>query len=130
MKIAVAVYGAPASSQAPRTALRFVRAALERGHTIDRVFFYHDGVLVANALAAPPQAEADLGAEWAALAETTGIELAVCVAAALRRGVVDADEAERYERPATNLRPPFTILGLGQLVDAALEADRVVTFHA
>jgi tRNA 2-thiouridine synthesizing protein D len=128
MKLAVAVYGAPASSQAPRTALRFVRAALASGHTVDRVFFYHDGVLTANALATPPQDESDVGAERAALAETHGIELAVCVAAALRRGVLDAEEADRYGRPTQNLRAPFRILGLGQLVEAALTADRLVTF--
>jgi tRNA 2-thiouridine synthesizing protein D len=128
MKFAVAVYGAPATSQSPRSALRFVRAALARGHQVDRVFFYHDGVLTANALTVPPQDEADVGAEWASLAETHGIELAVCVAAALRRGVLDADEALRYGRTTHNLRPPFRILGLGQLVDAALSADRLVTF--
>jgi cation/acetate symporter len=39
-------------------------------------------------------------------------------------------EAERYERHASNLREPFRILWLGQLIEAAIEADRLVTFAA
>jgi tRNA 2-thiouridine synthesizing protein D len=130
MKLAVVVHGAPASSQAARSALRFVEAALAAGHDIHRVFFYHDAVQTANVLVVAPQDELDVGARWSEIATRHGVELGVCVAAALRRGIVDAGEAERYERPAANLRPPFVILGLGQLVEAALESDRVVTFPA
>jgi len=130
MKFAIAVYGAPASSQAPRSALRFVKAAIAGGHHIHRVFFYHDGVLTANALAVAPQGEADVAAEWGALAQQHGFELGICIAAALRRGVLDEAEAARYERTGANLREPFRILGLGQLIEAAIEADRLVTFPA
>ena len=130
MKFAVVVHGAPGSSQAARSALRFVEAALAAGHVIHRVFFYHDAVHTANALVVAPQDEVDVGARWSEIGSRHGIELGVCVAAALRRGVIDAGEAERYERPAANVRAPFVILGLGQLVEAALESDRVVTFPA
>jgi len=130
MKLSIAVYGAPGSSQSARSALRFVEAALAAGHDIHRVFFYHDGVLTANVLTVVPQDETDIGARWSELAARHGIELGVCIAAALRRGILDADEAARYERTAANLRPPFVILGLGQLVEAALESDRLVTFPA
>ncbi|MEE4301719.1 MAG: DsrE family protein, partial [Pseudomonadales bacterium] len=51
-----------------------------------------------------------------------------CVASALRRGLLDDAEAERYDRGRGNLRPEFTLSGLGQLVDATLKADRLVTF--
>ena len=39
MKFALAVYGAPCSSQAPQTALHFARAVLQQGHEIVRLFF-------------------------------------------------------------------------------------------
>ena len=48
---AIAVHGAPYGSQAADSALRFARAALAAGHRIERVFFYHDGVYTASALA-------------------------------------------------------------------------------
>ena len=43
------------------------------------------GVNLANALTVTPQDEFDAGREWAAFASEHGVELAVCVAAALRR---------------------------------------------
>lgn len=128
MKIALAVHGAPYSSQASDTALRFARAALTAGHQIPRVFFYHDGVHAASALAVPPQDEPSPQEGWAELAEAHGVELAVCIAAALKRGVVNAEEQARYELSASNLHPAFAIVGLGQLVDAVLNTDRLVTF--
>ena len=130
MKIAIAIHGDAANSEAPRSALNFARAALANGHALHRVFFYHAGVNLANALTVTPQDETDTGRAWAAFASDHGIELAVCVAAALRRGVLSEGESQRYERPASNLQTPYQIVGLGQLIEAAIEADRFVTFCA
>jgi Uncharacterized conserved protein involved in intracellular sulfur reduction len=52
----------------------------------------------------------------------------VCIAAALRRGVLDDAEASRYQRPAVNLPKPWELSGLGQLHEAAQTADRLVCF--
>lgn len=128
MNISLLVLGAPYSSQSATTALRFVSAALESGHSIYRVFFYHDAVNSANQLITPPQDEINIPQCWQQLAQSHQIDLVVCVASALRRGVIDATEAERYEKPAHNLDKPFDISGLGQLVDASLVSDRLVTF--
>jgi tRNA 2-thiouridine synthesizing protein D len=128
MNFALVVYGAPHASQAPKTALAFARAALAQGHAVTRVFFYLDGVHNANALGVAPQDERDIVAEWAALAESHGVELTVCIAAALKRGLIGPDEADRYEKDHHSLQPAFKISGLGQLVDAAIDADRVLTF--
>ena len=128
MNIAIAVYGAPTSSRAPVSALRFAKAALARGHSIPRVFFYYDAVAIANGLSVAPQGEPDISAEWSAFGRGHDVELIACIAAALRRGIVDADEAARYELSAHNLREPFRLLGLGQFVEMATSADRVVTF--
>jgi tRNA 2-thiouridine synthesizing protein D len=130
MRFALVVHGGPASHPASRTALRFARAALAAGHRIDRVFFHQDGVLNGSALTVAPQDETDPADAWAALGREHAVDLVVCIASALRRGVLDADEAERHGRAQGVLRPEFTISGLGQLVDAALETDRLVTFGA
>ncbi len=94
------------------------------------MFFYHAGVNLANSLVVSPQGEPDIAADWARFAMENGIELAVCVAAALRRGVLSAEDADRYERIAANVKTPFQIVGLGQLIEAAIETDRFVTFCA
>lgn len=130
MKLALAVHGAPYSSQASATALRFARAALAAGHSIPRVFFYHDGVHAGSSLAVPPQDEPSPQPGWAELADVHGVELTVCIAAALKRGLVNQEEQQRYELPGSNLQPAFTIVGLGQLLDAIATTDRFVTFAA
>lgn len=117
MKLAIAVYGAPHSSQASASALRFAETAVSMGHEILRVFFYHDAVHVANERIVAPQDEVDVAAAWAEFAARSATELAVCVAASLKRGIVEG-----------NVRAPFRITGLGQLIDAATTADRFVTF--
>lgn len=129
MRFAISVHGGPYTSQSSHSALNFARAVLAEGHELYRVFFYHDGVYNGSALMAPPQDEVDLYGQWHALAEAHDLDLVVCIASALRRGVLDATEAERYEKSASNLGNRFTISGLGQLIDAALSADRLVTFR-
>lgn len=123
---AIAIHGGPYDSQAALSALRFSQAAIAAGHRINRVFFYHDGVL--NALARETlQDEANPTGLWQAFATETGVELTVCIAAALKRGVFDEREAKRYgvER---SMADGFELAGVGQMVDAAISSDRTVTF--
>ena len=124
----LAVYGAPNTSQASYSALAFAKAAQHQGHTIVRVFFYGDGIQNANELITPPQDEANLVHQWQQLAQTHSVELIVCIAAALRRGLLDASEAKRYNKAQGNLAQGFIISGLGQLVEAAVLSDRFITF--
>ncbi|MDP1930662.1 MAG: sulfurtransferase complex subunit TusD [Gammaproteobacteria bacterium] len=130
MKLTVVVYSAPYSSQAAWSAYQFTRAALTAGHEIYRLFFYADGVHNSNALSIPPQDEFDLVKAWQALISGHNIDAISCVSSALKRGVVDAQEAARYERACSNLVEGVSLSGLGQLVDATLVSDRVVSFGA
>ncbi len=79
--------------------------------------FLDDGVNNATRLTEPPQDDRNIVARWSKLAEEHKVDLVVCVAAALRRGIKDE-----------NLAPGFRISGLGQLVEAGIQADRMVTF--
>lgn len=130
MKYSLAIYGAPYSSQAADTAFKFAEAAIARGHQIYRLFFYLDGVHNASNLATPPQDENDIPARWHELIQSHNIDAVVCIAAGLRRGVLDEVEQERYEKPGHNLGEGFTLSGLGQLVDAGTNSDRLITFGA
>ena len=128
MRYAILLMGAPYSSQAAHSALRFARAVAERGHRLEGVFFYHDGVHNAARLAAPPQDEPHLVDGWTALAADHGVPLQVCIAAALRRGLLDEREAARHGKQGHSVESPFELTGLGQLVDLGLRCDRLVTF--
>lgn len=99
------------------TPLAFAREALAEGHQVIQIFFQGDGVHQANRLASPPPAEGSRVAEWSRFAEESGVELVLCSTAGLRRGVREA-----------NLAPGFRISGVGQWLDAANRADRVLVF--
>jgi tRNA 2-thiouridine synthesizing protein D len=128
VRFAILVNAAPYTHQASDTAYWFTKAALEKGHKVYRIFFYHDGVHNGTRLSVPPQDERDLSKQWGELAKQYGLDLVVCVSAAQRRGLLDVSEARRHGKDAANLAPAFRISGLGQLIEASIEADRLVVF--
>jgi len=128
VKFAVLVNEGPYTHQASDTAYHFTKAALEKGHEVVRVFFYHDGVLNATRLATPPKDDRDVTQRWAELAARYKLDLVACIAAAQRRGIVDDEQARRHGLEVDNLAPWFRISGLGQLIEATLEAERVLVF--
>ena len=117
MKIGILVNEGPFTHQASDSAYRFAEAAIAKGHEVARVFFYNDGVNNANKLSEPQSDDRNLVALWAALGKEHGIDLVVCIAAALRRGIKEEV-----------LKDGFRISGLGQLVEAGIENDRLVVF--
>lgn len=128
MKFAILVNEGPYQHQASDTAYHFACAVLRGGHELVRVFFYHDGVNNATRLACPPQDERNVVERWRALAESHDLDLVVCVAAAQRRGILDANEARRQGKESHNLADHFRISGLGQLIEAGILADRFLVF--
>lgn len=127
MKFAIALFSA-AHAPSSRRALLFAQAALAGGHEIVRLFFYQDGVYNAANSIVTPQDEQDLPREWREFVEQHQLDGVVCIAAALRRGVLNTDEAQRYQRTAVNVEAPWELSGLGQLHDAVQAADRLICF--
>ena len=128
MKFAIQINEGPSQHQASDSAYLFTKSALEKGHEIFRVFFYHDGVGNSTRLTSPPQDDRHIVNRWAELGEKYDLDLVVCVAAAQRRGIVDDGEAGRNGKDATNIHPKFRISGLGQLIEAAIQSERLVVF--
>jgi tRNA 2-thiouridine synthesizing protein D len=128
MKFGILVNEGPYQHQASDTAYQFVKAALDQGHEIVRVFFYHDGVNNGTRLTTPPQDDRNIVNRWSELAKEHELDMVVCVAAAQRRGIVDADEAKRHGKDADNIADGFRISGLGQLIEAGIKADRMMIF--
>jgi tRNA 2-thiouridine synthesizing protein D len=128
MKFSIAVHEGPYTHEAADSAYNFASAALEKGHEIFRVFFYHDGVNNGTRFTTPPQDDRNVVNRWSELADKHGIDLVVCVAAAQRRGIVDPDEAKRNSKDGDNIAPGFRISGLGQLIEACIQSDRHLTF--
>jgi tRNA 2-thiouridine synthesizing protein D len=128
MKLSVLVNEGPYQHQSADSAIQFTKAALAKGHEIFRVFFYHDGVNNGTRFAVPPQDDRNITQEWTELAKQHGLDLVVCIAAAQRRGILDENEAKRQGKDGNNIAEGFRISGLGQLIEAGIQSDRLVIF--
>jgi tRNA 2-thiouridine synthesizing protein D len=128
MRFAIQVNASPYHSNISYSAYQFIKAALAQGHEITRVFFYHEGIYHAFKHNTPPDDEIDLTACWGELARMHNVDLLVCISAAQRRGLLHTDEAKRRNKQDDDLAAGFRIGGLGQWVEALLEADRVLVF--
>ena len=109
-------------------AQQFSDQICQQGHTLNNVFFYGDGIHHANALSLAPSDEHAVYAHWCEVQRTTNCELLVCITAAVKRGVVSAEEAAKAEEDMFNLRPPFTQAGLGEFFSALHECEKLVQF--
>ncbi len=117
MKFGILVNEGPFTHQASDSAYHFAKTAIEKGHQVLRVFFYYDGVNNGNKLSEPQSDDRNLVKLWGDLGKEHNLDLVICVAAALRRGIKDEILADG-----------FRISGLGQLVEVGMAADRLVTF--
>lgn len=87
-----------------------------------------DGCYASSDHRVMPQDEPDAMQLWVDLAQEHKVELVVCISSAIKRALLDDDQAKRYEAAAATTHSAFTISGLGQLVDATSKSDRVITF--
>jgi tRNA 2-thiouridine synthesizing protein D len=122
------VTGAAYGTQQASSAYQFAQALLAQGHQLHSVFFYREGIQNGNRLVAPASDEFDLVRAWQSLAAQHQFSLFICVAAALRRGVVDKQQAQELNLDAVNLADGFELSGLGSLAEAMMLCDRVIQF--
>jgi tRNA 2-thiouridine synthesizing protein D len=116
MKLGVLILEGPYNHEASDSAYNVIQAAIKKGHEITGVFFYHDGVYNVTKMMKPPQDDRHIANRWSELGQQ-GIDLIVCVAAGLRRGIVE-----------DVIIPEARISGLGQLAKMITNSDRMVTF--
>ncbi len=128
MRFAIVVTGPAYGTQQASSAFQFAQALIAEGHELSSVFFYREGVYNANQLTSPASDEFDLVRGWQQLNAQHGVALNICVAAALRRGIVDETKQEGWGWLRQTFQPGFTLSGLGALAEASLTCDRVVQF--
>lgn len=121
MRYTLLVLSPPDLGVSNRHALQFARALQRAGHVLHCVFFYDAGALTGLSGAEASQDEDDLRAGWQQLAQDGDIDLKVCIASAARFGTQDREDERR-------LLPGFSIVGLGDLVEAQTGAERLLSF--
>jgi tRNA 2-thiouridine synthesizing protein D len=116
----------PALSESHLTAQRLISELISNGDKIDRVFFYQDAAFIGLNSQVPGQGLEASYKGWIDLQCEQSFPLQICIANALRRGVVDKTEAERYQCLET-LHEGFQLSGLGEVADACQSSDRIIT---
>lgn len=116
----------PALSENHLTAQRLVSELISQGDRIERVFFYQDAAFIGLSSQIPGQGLQASFQGWLDLQQEQHFPLQICIANALRRGVVDKTEAERYKSLET-LHSGFQLSGLGEIADACRSSDRIIT---
>ncbi len=116
MKFGILLKEGPYNHQAADSAYKFAQAAIKKGHTIDSIFLYNDGVINVSSFAEPPQDDRNLFQMWSDLGKD-GVEILACIAASKRRGIREDMIMEHT-----------SITGLGTLTDIAIRTDRLITF--
>lgn len=117
-----------AQASSSRTALNFVRSAVQQGIVIDCLFFYHDAVQLASTLSIAPQDEQNLANDWQQLIQQHQLPAIACIASALKHGIINGAEAKRYSKNSHNLHPAFELAGLGSWLEAVKRADQHLAF--
>lgn len=124
------ITGSPYQSKACHTALRFIKAAISKyPNCIKGVFFYEDAVLIGNQVSQPPRDEVNITQAWQKVAKEHDVPLYLCIAAAVRRGIISENESRRYELEQHTLAEQFQLEGLGTLVDLMHATNKVIQFR-
>ena len=123
MQISILVQGSPVSTRACHSALDFANSVVNSEHDLFRVFFYQDAVMIGARYFDTPPDEPSLQSRWLALSRQHNIDLVLCVSAAQRRGISQNHDHD-------TVADGFSVSGLGQLIEAMLESDRLVSFTA
>ena len=114
-KLAVVVT-TPPYDNLTTTAINIIKAAIKNRTTIVGVFFYQVGVLNAAKHLSIPSDEFQTSDAWKKLAELHNVPLYLCSTAAEKHGLINEEMIHEC----------FTITGLGELVELASNADRML----
>jgi len=114
MKIGIMLLTGPYQHESSDTMMKFAEAALQKGHTIEGIFLFMDGVYNMNKNA-NPSGERNLIEMLDEIGET--VPVTACAACAQFRGM-------KKEFSAKNVR----LGGLGDLVRLLQNCDRFITF--
>ena len=127
MEYTICIVNGP-TSQAPMTALRFAQAVLKKNHSINKIFFYMDGVYNTSKFITGSQYHKKISQEWQRLIKQYNLSAMVCVSAALKRGITSAEEASLNELSGFSLAGDYEMSGITEWISAIVKSDRHIIF--
>jgi len=128
MIYSIIIQSSPTQNDACYSALAFAQALLTKGHKIHRIFIYGEAAILGNSHITPGQDEPNIQADWAEFIRQNSLDAVVCIATALKRGILNQQECQRYELSSPVFDDTMELSGLGQLIEASALSDKVITF--
>ena len=119
----------PALSNNAANALAFCQAVLEEKKAIALIFFYGEGVHLASKLAVDIQGDTPIVGNWQRFIQTHQLTAEVCITSGLKRGVLDSEESNRYNKSASSIADGIELGGLGSWASAVQTADQHIVFN-
>ncbi len=118
----------PALSSTSETALKFAHTVIMQNKQISLLFFYGEAVQTAASLAVSIQGDTPVISNWQAFIQTHKLPAIACITSALKRGVIDKQEADRHQKSGENIAQGIKLGGLGQWADAVKQSDQHIIF--
>ena len=109
-----------------RRAMLDIETIYADGGIVDNVFFYAAGVDQTNQWLEPDALA--IAKAWEQLGQSYQFPLLVCVTAAERRGIYDAEIASQNKVPVSNMSNIFHAVGMGEFFARLHDADRLVQY--
>jgi len=128
MNYALLITANAATHPAAHSAYHFAQALLTQQHTISQIFFMHDGVYGCARYLTPPQDEINTANDLIHFAQINNIKLVACHNACLRRGLIDIEDAKAHGHDTSTVHPDVKVAGMGELIAAMSNADRIIEF--
>ncbi len=126
--VAIMLLHSPYTHSINETALRYVKSLLAQGHSVYRLFLYHESVHIASTLSITAQDEINFADAWQTLIHEHNIDCVACISSSLKRGIINEQEAKRYDKPHYNIADNIALGGLGDWIEATNTADTHICF--
>ena len=113
---------------AHRRALMFADALLHAQHSIHTIFFYGEGAGIGLSTRDVKSTLYRTNLNWCSISERGKTQLILCVSSALTQGILDKTTSSQSKTFLANIEAGFETGGIGSLVEAIANSDRLMSF--
>ena len=106
----------------------FADALLSAKHSLHKIFFYGEGAAIGLSSRDIKLITEQSNTDWSSISKRGKTQLVLCVSSALKEGVVDKNAASQSASCSPTIASGFETGGIGSLVDAVANSDRLLCF--
>ena len=128
MRYTLLITASLSNVSAHRRALMFADALLHAQHCIHTIFFYGEGAGIGLSTRDLNFTPDQTNLNWYSISERGKTQLILCISSALTQGILDKTTSSQSKNFSINIATGFETGGIGSLVDAVANSDRLMSF--